>query len=156
MVEIEFRDGLVDSGDGGLLESAMRAEMAEVYDGLELTAPDMPAAGPDELNPPRGAFVVGYVDGRAICCGGIKKLERRVCEFKRMYVVPDMRGQGVARDLLWHLENRARRMGFEIARLDTGERQPAARHLYETSGYAPIGNFNDNPVASFFGEKRLI
>ncbi len=73
-----------------------------------------------------------------------------------MYVVPDMRGQGVARELLWYLENRARRLGYERARLDTGARQPAAQQLYETSGYAPIGNFNDNPVATFFGEKRLI
>lgn len=27
--------------------------------------------------------------------------------------------------------------------------------MYERAGYAPIVNFNANPVASFFGEKRL-
>ncbi len=44
-------------------------------------------------------------------------------------------------------------MGFATARLDTGPRQPGAQHLYESVGYAPIGNFNANPVATFFGEK---
>jgi hypothetical protein len=40
--------------------------------------------------------------------------------------------------------------------LDTGPRQPHARGLYESEGYVPIANFNDNPVATFFGEKRLL
>jgi hypothetical protein len=27
--------------------------------------------------------------------------------------------------------------------------------MYERAGYVAIGNFNGNPVATFFGEKRL-
>jgi hypothetical protein len=45
-------------------------------------------------------------------------------------------------------------VGYRIARLDTGPRQPHARGLYESEGYVSIGNFNGNPVATFFGEKR--
>ncbi len=33
--------------------------------------------------------------------------------------------------------------------------RPYACGLYESEGYVPIGNFNGNPVATFFGEKRL-
>jgi GNAT superfamily N-acetyltransferase len=73
-----------------------------------------------------------------------------------MYVVPAARGQGVARTLLRALEDAARGLGYRIARLDTGPRQPHARGLYESEGYVPIANFNDNPVATFFGEKRLL
>lgn len=154
---IEFRDGRIDSGDGHVLERAMAAEMFELYDGLSLDAPDMPKAGPDELNPPNGIFMVGYEDGAAVCCGGIKTLhEDGVCEIKRMYVVPAARGRGVARQLLAALEDRARAMGFVTARLDTGPRQPGAQHLYESVGYAAIHNFNANPVATFFGEKSLV
>jgi alpha-beta hydrolase superfamily lysophospholipase len=29
------------------------------------------------------------------------------------------------------------------------------RALYESDGHVPIGKFNGNPVATFFGEKRL-
>jgi GNAT superfamily N-acetyltransferase len=152
---IEFREGRVDSGDGRLLERAMEAEMQTLYDGLQIGNATMPAAGPAQLNPPAGRFLVGYRDGRPICCGGIKRLDPRACEFKRMYVVPDQRGRGVARALLGALEARARELGYAVARLDTGPRQPAARHLYESAGYHEIENFNGNPVATFFGEKSL-
>ena len=135
--------------------AAMRTEMAELYDGLELDGAAMPKAGPGELGPPGGGFLVGYENGAAICCGGVKRLDASACEIKRMYVVPAARGRGVARELLVALEDFARELGYAIARLDTGPRQPGARHLYESAGYAPIENFNANPVATFFGEKRL-
>lgn len=152
---LTFREGRVDSGDGGRLAAAMRSEMAELYEGLELDGAAMPSAGPAQLNPPAGAFLVGYRDGRPVCCGGIKRLEVDVCELKRMYVVPELRGQGLARQLLAALEQRARELGYRVARLDTGPRQPGARHLYESAGYREIANFNGNPVATFFGEKPL-
>lgn len=129
--------------------------MQTLYDGLEIGNATMPAAGPAQLNPPAGRFLVGYRDGRPICCGGIKRLDAGTCEFKRMYVVPEERGRGVARALLAALEARARELGYAVARLDTGPRQPAARHLYESAGYREIENFNGNPVATFFGEKPL-
>ncbi len=152
---IEFRDGRVDSGDGGRLEAAMREEMRVVYAGLDLQAPDMPKAGPNELNPPQGRFLVGYEDDVAVCCGGVKRLDPEACEIKRMYVIPGARGRGVSRELLTALEECARTLGFLIARLDTGPEQPVARHLYESAGYVEIPNFNANPVATYFGEKRL-
>ena len=151
----EFRDGLIDDGDGGRLERAMRAEVEALYADLDMNSPEMPAAGPAELNPPAGAFLVGYLDGVAVCCGGIKRLDERACELKRMYVAPDVRGRGVARALLEALEQRARRLGYSVARLDTGPKQPAAQRLYESAGYVAIENFNANPVATFFGEKPL-
>ena len=61
----------------------------------------------------------------------------------------------MARALLHALEARARELGYTVLRLDTGSRQPAARHLYESEGYKEIANFNANPVATYFGEKRV-
>jgi len=57
--------------------------------------------------------------------------------------------------LLGALEHAATDLGYTVARLATGPRQPAAQHLYESEGYLAIPNFNDDPAASFFGEKRL-
>ena len=153
---IEFRDARLDTDPGATLVGAMRGEIAAVYPGLVLDGPEMPKAGPSELSPPRGAFIVGWRDGSPICCGGVKELGGGACEIKRMYVVPEARGQGVARALLAALEDRARRLGYEIARLDTGPRQPHANALYLSEGYTEIENFNGNPVASFFGEKSLV
>jgi GNAT superfamily N-acetyltransferase len=72
-----------------------------------------------------------------------------------MFVIPSRRGQGIARRLLHELEDRARGLGYELARLDTGPRQRGAQHMYESEGYRSIANFNANPVASFWGEKPL-
>jgi GNAT superfamily N-acetyltransferase len=153
--DIEFRVMAMDEGDAAVLAQAMRDEISVMYDGMDLDAPTMPKGGIAELGPPDGAFLVGYRDGEPICCGGVKRLDDRHCELKRMYVAPAARGGGVGRQLLRALEDAARDLGYTVARLDTGPRQPGARHLYESDGYVPIANFNGNPVASFFGEKPL-
>ncbi len=135
------------------LLTAMIAEMATLYGPIE--GPGLPTATPSELGPPSGRFLVGFDGGRAVCCGGLKRLEDGVAEIKRMYVVPDARGRGVARALLAALEGAARDLGYAIVRLDTGPRQPGAEALYRASGYRPIGNYNANPLAAFWGEKAL-
>jgi GNAT superfamily N-acetyltransferase len=135
------------------LIAAMVAEMAPLYGRID--GPDAPRATAADMSPPGGAFVVIYDDERAVAGGGIKRLDDEACEIKRMYVVPDMRGRGLAGLLLSALEDAARRGGYRIARLDTGEHQPHAQRLYERAGYRPIHNFNANPFASFWGEKAL-
>jgi GNAT superfamily N-acetyltransferase len=154
-VNIEFREARVDAGAGAVLAQAMREEIAEIYEGLELDGPDMPRAGAAELGPPAGGFIVGWAQGQPVCCGGFKALSDGACEIKKMYVVPAARGHGVARTLLHALEDGARRLGYTVARLDTGPRQPHARALYESEGYVGIENFNANPVATFFAERHL-
>jgi GNAT superfamily N-acetyltransferase len=72
-----------------------------------------------------------------------------------MYVVPAARGRGHARALLRALEDAARGLGYATVRLDTGPRQAHAQAMYEAAGYRAIGNFNANPVASYWGEKEL-
>ena len=153
---MEFRPARIDEGDGLALASAMVAEVAALYDGLDLSAPDMPVAGPAELGPPGGRFVVGYdLDDTPLCCGGLKRLPDGACEIKRMYVVPAARGRGIARTLLRVLEDAARELGYTVARLDTGPRQLPAQRLYESAGYHAIENFNAHPMATYFGEKGL-
>ncbi len=153
--QIVFSPAQVDGGAGATLAQAMRDEIAIMYDGLDLDGDSMPRAGAPELSPPGGAFVVGYHEQRPACCGGVKRLDDRRCEIKKMYVVPQLRGRGVARALLHELEDAARRMGYAIARLDTGPKQLSARGLYESEGYVEIPDFNGNPVAVFWGEKPL-
>ena len=153
--EIEFRAARVDAGPGGELAQAMREEIAEIYDGLELDGPSMPRAGAEELSPPGGAFIVGWRNREPVCCGGLKRLSEDTCEIKKMYVVPAARGQGVARTLLHALERAALELGYAIARLDTGPKQLHAQALYADAGYDAVEDFNGNPVAVFWGEKRL-
>lgn len=152
---LEFRPCPAEDEPATALIQGMRDEIAALYDGLELDGPDMPKAGPAELGPPGGTFVVGYEEGDPVCGGGLKRLPDDACEIKKMFVVEAARGRGVARALLGELEQRARDLGYAVARLDTGPRQTRAQRMYERAGYVPIENYNANPVASFFGEKRL-
>ena len=153
---LEFRPVAIEEEPARLLVDAMRAEIAELYDGLDLDSDEMPKAGPGELGPPGGVYLVGFdEDGRAICGGGFKRLDDEVCEIKRMYVTPEAREAGHAGELLSALEDAARERGYRLVRLDTGPRQPHSERLYRREGYREIPNFNANPMASFFGEKRL-
>ena len=152
---IDFDPCRVDEEPAAALVRAMRAVIAALYDGLELDGPDMPRAGPSELAAPGGTFVVGYEDGQPLCIGGLKRLPDGACEIKKMFVVESARGRGVARTLLVELERLARELGYEIARLDTGPKQTRARRMYERAGYVAIENFNANPMATFFAQKRL-
>jgi len=152
---LTFRTCAPDEEPAATLVQAMRDEIAVLYEGLDLDGPHMPRGGPAELGPPHGVFVVGLEDGVAVCCGGVKRLSADAGEIKKMFVVAGARGRGVARELLAELERRARELGFSIVRLDTGPRQPRAQGMYERAGYVAIENFNANPIATFFGEKRL-
>jgi GNAT superfamily N-acetyltransferase len=155
-MKLTFRPVPLQNEPAAALVAAMRAELSALYDQLDIDAPDMPKAGPGELGPPRGVFLVGFdASDRPICCGGVKRLSDDACEIKRMYVVPQARGRGVGRQLLAALENAAVELDYGVIRLDTGPRQPDAERMYRRAGYRPIDNFNANPIASFFGEKLL-
>ena len=135
------------------LVARMTAEIRELYGGHEM--PPESAASPAQLSPPGGGFVVLEEDGTPLAGGGVKQLDERAGEIKRMYVVPEARGRGVGRLLLEALEDLARDLGYAVARLDTGARQPGAQRMYERAGYVSIPDYNGNPDAAFWGEKRL-
>ena len=151
---MEFRAENAAEPPASDLIAAMVEEMLPLYGRLD--RPGMPVAGPEQFAARSGGtFLVGYDEGRAVCGGGLKRLGDDVVEIKRMYVVPEARGRGVAGELLRALEDAARALGYARARLDTGPKQPHAERLYREAGYAEIENFNANPEASFWGEKPL-
>ena len=136
------------------LIEAMIQDLVPLYGRID--RPDAPRAAPEDFRPPAGAFLVGYADdGTPVCGGGVKRLEDGVAEIKRMFVVHEARGRGIARELLVALEDAARALGYTRVRLDTGPKQPHAEALYRSAGYAEIPDYNGNPMASFFAEKGL-
>lgn len=124
---------------------------------MEPPAGDRPLSwvDPHELEPPGGAFLLAEVDGAPVACGGVRTLAPRLGEVKRMYVVPSARRRGIARRILGDLEQVARELGHERVRLDTNAVQPEAVALYHACGYAEIADYNGNPFATHWFEKRL-
>ena len=136
-----------------VLLSEMSDELNRLYATTSrLTRPALTAA---ELRPPGGTYLVGWRDGRVVAGGGLRRLAGDTAEIKRMYVRPPERARGVAAELLAALEEAARRLGYRAVRLDTGPRQAHALALYRKAGYLDIEPYNDNPFASFWGEKAL-
>jgi GNAT superfamily N-acetyltransferase len=149
---IEVRRIPADTPDALWLVEAMIDSIVAIYGG-DLNSG--PSATPEDFSPPGGGFVAIYDGERPVAGGGVKRVDADTGEIKRMYVVPDLRGQGLARTLLGALEDLARDLGYSRVRLDTGNKQPHALALYLSAGYSEISDYNGNPKASFWGEKLL-
>ncbi len=100
------------------------------------------------FDPPRGSFFVGYLDGRPVASGAWRRRDdvealgsTSTAEIKRMYVDPAVRGLGLARAMLSHLERTAFEAGASVSILETGTLQPEAIALYESSGYVEVPKF---------------
>lgn len=152
-MEPEFRVEPIDGPVGRRLMAAFHEDVTRIYPSWTPTTG--PSVDPDELEPPGGTFLVVYVDGQAVGCGGFKRLDPRTAEIKRMFVSADARGCGLGRRILERLEQDALKAGYALVRLDTGDRQPDALHLYRSAGYREIPDYNGNPAASYWFEKSL-
>ncbi len=110
----------------------------------------------DRLAPPHGGYLVGWSGQSAVAGGGYSHHREGVAEIRRMYVPPDQRGQGVARQLLAAVEEAARRAGYRRVILDTGPLQPHAEALYRSAGYQDIERYSGpTSKASYWGGKDL-
>lgn len=101
------------------------------------------------------AFVVARAaNGTAVGCGAVVVTGSQG-ELKRMYVRPESRGRGVARQILVELEACAARQGCQALLLETGPYQPEALAFYRTQGYerrGPFGTYPDHPLSVFMGK----
>jgi DNA-binding MarR family transcriptional regulator/GNAT superfamily N-acetyltransferase len=117
------------------------------------------------LAPPTGVFVVALSDGEPVACGGLQTIAplvdgplvdgHSIAELKRMWVHDDWRGAGLGSRLLRHLEDQARDLGHDTARLDTNAALTEAIGMYQRAGYRAIDRYNDNPWATHFFKKCL-
>lgn len=152
--ELQFLAVDAASDEAVALVAAMRSEIDELYSDRPRSINSV-SATPAEMSAPHGAFLLVVAAGRTVGCGGLKRLGSDTCEIKRMYLLPECRGWGLSAPLLEALEQQARELGYRLARLDTGDRQAAAKRLYEGAGYRPIADYNGNTVARFWFEKEL-
>jgi GNAT superfamily N-acetyltransferase len=112
---------------------------------------------PEHVRPPKGAFLVAWLDGDPAGCGAVKPLELDPTkgEIKRMYTVPSARRRGISRALLVALEARALELGYAELQLETGLAQPEAIALYESHGWyriEPYGFYKHSPLSVCFAK----
>ncbi|MBK7433182.1 MAG: GNAT family N-acetyltransferase [Chitinophagaceae bacterium] len=86
--------------------------------------------------------ILCYEEDRAVGCGAFRPFEKEgQVEIKRMYVLPECRGRGIASHLLKALESWAAELGNHSCFLETGKNQPEAIGLYQKAGYSRIENY---------------
>ena len=113
------------------------------------------ALAEQDMEPPTGYLVLARLEGEAVGCGVVKRLDERAGEIKRVWVDPKMRGRGLAGRLMRELETLALALGCSRVRLDTNKALTEAQQLYERLGYKDIARYNDNPYAHRWFEKDL-
>jgi putative acetyltransferase len=101
---------------------------------------------PGEYAPPSGCILLADVSGEIVGCAALRPLKNRICEMKRLYVIPEYRGQKIGRDLALSIINEARELGYERMRLDTIESMKAAKALYLSLGFRQIKPYRYNPL----------
>ncbi|MET9380084.1 GNAT family N-acetyltransferase [Streptomyces sp. NPDC002928] len=134
-----------DHPDAVKLNDEVQAEYHVRYgDGGDATPLDV-----SDFQPPNGVYLIAYDESdRPLATGGWRTQDKNAegnedgdAELKRMYVVAEARGRGLARRMLAALEEDARTAGRGRMVLETGDEQPEAIGLYTSSGYEPCTKF---------------
>ena len=69
---------------------------------------------------------------------GVFPVDSNICELRKMYFVPEIRGSGLGKFILQRVINRAKELGFARMVLETSSKLPAAKRLYEGFGFQPF------------------
>ncbi|MFI0719248.1 GNAT family N-acetyltransferase [Streptomyces sp. NPDC021224] len=144
MADVEIRKTRYDEPAAVRLNELVQQEYAERYGEGDLT----PMAA-DHFDPPHGLYLVAYdTGGEPVASGGWRAQDASPeghedgdAEIKRMFVVKEARGRGLARAILAELEASAAAAGRTRMVLETGSLQPEAISLYTSCGYVPVKKF---------------
>ena len=106
---------------------------------------------------PRSAYFVIESEGRVLGGGGVAPLtggDADVCELRKMYFLPELRGRGAGRALMERCLETARELGFGRCYLETLTGMDTAQALYAKFGFrplcAPMGNTGHHGCNRFF------
>lgn len=122
------------------------------YQGFEEELRDLPG----EYSPPTGMLLLARQDDDAVGCVGVRPLDERIAEMKRLYVRPAARGTGLGRTLTEAAIDFARQRLYERMRLDTLPTMGSAQELYRQLGFVTIAPYRFSAVeGTVYMEKVL-
>jgi putative acetyltransferase len=113
------------------------------------------AALPAPYVPPGGALLIAHVGSDVAGCVGLRPLDSRTGEMKRLYVRPAYRSGGLGKRLVESVIQAARQAGYSELRLDTLPSMASAQALYHRLGFIEIPPYNSThlPGTRFYALK---
>ena len=104
------------------------------------------ASLPGAYAAPAGRLFFAEFEGRPAGCVGIRPSSDGVCEMKRLYVEPDMRGNGIGRQLALAAIKAAKALGYRKVMMDTLPAMRIAVKLYRELGFKEAPAYYPTPV----------
>jgi carbonic anhydrase len=95
---------------------------------------------------PKGALLLARIQGNAVGVAGIRKFADGECELKRMFVKPGNRGLGIGKLLLAESIEIAKKLNYDVVKLDTADYMKSAIKLYTDMGFVEIPAYRYNPL----------
>ncbi|MDN4074893.1 GNAT family N-acetyltransferase [Fictibacillus terranigra] len=130
--------------------------IGEHLQGMEQHSPpeSIHALNLDGLKEPDITFWSVWKDGQLMGCGALKELDSQHGEIKSMRTSSVHLRKGVARRMLQHIMEEAKRRGYRRISLETGSMEAfePARRLYESFGFQigqPFGDYKEDPNSVF-------
>jgi GNAT superfamily N-acetyltransferase len=155
MPAVQIRKSALASPEAARLIAALNAELMATHP--EPGSTHFSLSG-EQVTDCQGAFFIAWLDQVPVGCGAVRRLDESTAELKRMYVEPQIRGQGVGRALVESLEREAWALGVTRVVLETGTRLAPAIRMYEGLGYVRIplfGEYLSSPDTSVCFGKSL-
>ena len=101
------------------------------------------AAMAEIIEDPVHDLIVGEIDGRLVATAHLSWLRvlmydgGLMCQIESVRTSRNLRGQGIGRQLMTHIEAEARRRGAARMQLTTNKQRARAHEFYERLGYTP-------------------
>jgi GNAT superfamily N-acetyltransferase len=103
---------------------------------------------PGVYRPPEGWLLLALNDGRPVGCVGLRPIDGKTCEMKRLYVRVEYRGKHIGYELIKRSLQAGRDLGYIRMRLDTLPTMEKAVALYEHFGFKEIEPYTKERVPS--------